>query len=320
MALKVILILSNKWDLTVDLVVLELQRRGADFIRLNTEDLSEWSVVAEFPHESIYLNSIRGDRVKASEISSIWYRRPGQPFDDVEPSSRPSTGIQKFIADQWYTWIESFQLAPQIRWLNHPHANGLMENKIRQLSLARKIGFTIPNTLITNDAKKVISWMEKIDGGIICKALYSPLIEEPESDKFIFANRVESLPDDFSKSLSLAPVIFQQAIEPKIDYRVTVVGSKVLAAKIYASTDNIDWRTAKEGAEFIQCELPLAINTMCLEYVAAAGLQFGAIDLLEKDGHYYFLEINPNGEWGWLERPHNIPISSAISDFLTGKP
>jgi hypothetical protein len=50
-----ILILANKWDLTVDLVVLELQRRGIHFVRLNTEDLPEYSAVARFPEGLIQL-------------------------------------------------------------------------------------------------------------------------------------------------------------------------------------------------------------------------------------------------------------------------
>lgn len=35
-----ILIFSNKWDITVDFVVRRLKARRAEFVRINTEDLT----------------------------------------------------------------------------------------------------------------------------------------------------------------------------------------------------------------------------------------------------------------------------------------
>lgn len=312
-----ILILANKWDLTVDLVVLELRRRNVPFVRLNTEDLPLWSAVAHFPSEEILLRSDDGLSIAASEVSAVWNRRPGHVFDDLPPESRPSFATKKFVTDQWFVWLESLQLLKSVRWVNHPTANGLMENKLRQLKLATEQGFVIPETLITNDATEVKAWLSQIAGPAICKALYSPLIEEPDKDSFIFTNLLETIPDDFTESLSIAPAIFQRAILPKTDYRVTVVGSRVFAARVELADGIVDWRTAKAGVNFVSCNLPLDIERQCQCYVAAAGLRFGAIDLLESNGQFYFLEINPNGEWGWLERPHGIPISAAICDLLT---
>lgn len=312
-----ILILANKWDLTVDLVVLELRRRNVSFVRLNTEDLPLWSAVAHFPSEAIWLRADDGTAIDASEITAVWNRRPGHVFDDLPPESRPSAATKRFVTDQWFVWLESLQLLKSVRWINHPTANGLMENKLRQLKLATELGFSIPETLVTNDAMEVKTWLRQLDGQAICKALYSPLIEEPDEDSFIFTNLFETIPDDFTESLSVAPVIFQRAILPKVDYRVTVVGSCVFSARVELADKIVDWRTAKAGVNFISCKLPLDIESQCQRYVAAAGLSFGAIDLLESKGLFYFLEINPNGEWGWLERPYGIPISAAICDLLT---
>lgn len=312
-----ILILANKWDLTVDLVVLELRRRNIQFVRLNTEDLPRWSATARFPKESIRLRSDEGKSFSISEVRAVWNRRPGHVFDDVAPEGRPSAATQKFVTDQWFAWLESLQLEGGIRWVNHPSANGLMENKIRQLNLAARLGFSIPDTLVTNDAMEVRSWLSQLGGQAICKALYSPLIEEPNEDRFIFTNLLGSLPDDFAESLCVAPVIFQRALLSKVDYRVTVVGSRVFAARVGVSNGVLDWRTAKDEVSFTLCDLPVVIQDQCLQYVAEAGLSFGAIDLVELEGKFYFLEINPNGEWGWLERPHGIPISAALSDLLS---
>jgi len=312
-----ILILANKWDLTVDLVVLELHRRGIQFVRLNTEDLPEYSAVARFPEGLIQLRANEVS-IAVSDVSAIWNRRPGHVYDDLPPEQRPSQATRKFVTDQWFAWLESLQLNEAVRWVNHPTANGLMENKIRQLKLADQLGFSIPDTLVTNDAAEVRLWLRKLDGPAVCKALYSPLIEEDDKDSFIFTNLFESIPEDLTESLRIAPAIFQRAVLSKVDYRVTVVGERVFAARVDVSETILDWRTAKASVGFTLCDLPAVIHNRCREYVSTANLAFGAIDLVESNGEFYFLEINPNGEWGWLERPHGIPIASALCDLLSG--
>src|SRR6476620_5724277 len=115
-----ILILANKWDLTVDLVVLELRRRNALFVRLNTEDLPSWSAVARFPEESIRLRAEDGPSFAVTEVRAIWNRRPGHAFDDLDPEKRPSVATQKFVTDQWFAWLESLQFKKDVCWVNHP--------------------------------------------------------------------------------------------------------------------------------------------------------------------------------------------------------
>ena len=54
--------------------------------------------------------------------------------------------------------------------------------------------------------------------------------------------------------------------------------------------------------------------------VRRLGLRYGAIDLiLTPEGDYVFLEINPNGQWQWIEEPTGLPITSALCDELTGR-
>jgi glutathione synthase/RimK-type ligase-like ATP-grasp enzyme len=47
------------------------------------------------------------------------------------------------------------------------------------------------------------------------------------------------------------------------------------------------------------------------------GLVFGAVDFIcTPAGEYVFLEVNPGGEWGMLERDLRLPISEAIAAAL----
>ena len=63
--------------------------------------------------------------------------------------------------------------------------------------------------------------------------------------------------------------------------------------------------------------LPEEIATACQRLMKALNLRFGAVDLvLAPNGQYYFLEINPNGQWLWLEDKLGFPITNKIMEWL----
>ena len=50
------------------------------------------------------------------------------------------------------------------------------------------------------------------------------------------------------------------------------------------------------------------------------GLVFGAVDLIRTPaGEHVFLEVNPVGEFFWLERYAGLPVSDALADILLGR-
>jgi hypothetical protein len=316
-----ILILSNKWDITVDFVVRELKARNATFLRLNTEDLSRDGVAFCFPGTKLTIGKGSQTFDLSHGVTSIWCRRPGKPFDFAPREARPSEAIQKFVSDQWYACLEALELLEDVRWVNPPSASDRMESKLRQLHLASAMGFNIPRTLVSNHANEIRAFCELEGGRIVAKALYAPLIEEPEQDFFVFSNVVSAVDLQNDHALSVAPSIFQQMLSPKIDYRVTVIGEKVISIRISFPVDtdgkfDLDWRTHEANVVFEAVTLPPPIEELCKNFVANSGLAFGAIDLVEHNGRFYFLEINPNGEWGWLEKLAGVPISVALCDLL----
>jgi hypothetical protein len=315
-----ILILSNKWDLSVDFIVSELRSRDHPFLRLNTEDLVFNQIVTSLPNLRISLSLKKKSYDLTEAVKVVWYRRPGKPFDDIPQDEKPSPTIQQFVAEQWGIWIEALQLIPDVTWVNSPDRNNCMENKIRQLVLATELGFPIPDTIVSNDPNRIREHATKHSGVLVTKALYAPLIEEPDQDSFIFTNRIDvSELDGVENELQISPSIFQKCLSPKIDYRVTVIGDKVFPVKVEYKTEKdlpVDWRIVKDEINFTYTTIPQDVENKCRKYVESAGLIFGAIDLIEYGGDFYFVEINPNGEWGWLQKPHNIPIAQTLCDLL----
>src|SRR6185312_12158775 len=106
------------------------------------------------------------------------------------------------------------------------------------------------------------------------------------------------------------------------ELRITVVGRQVFAAEIHSQHSNHtrhDWRRYDRYATpYFRHELPGALQRRCIALVERMGLCYGAIDMvLTPDGRYVFLEINPNGQYLWIEQATGLPISDAICDLLT---
>jgi glutathione synthase/RimK-type ligase-like ATP-grasp enzyme len=311
-----ILILSNKWDTTTDFVIKELQRRKHPYLRLNTEDISDLEVTTELPDLSIYVEWNGRSVDLSEEVGAVWYRRPSKPYEFTDEDARPDEETLDYIQEQWGAWWESLQTLSGITWVNHPVENHRMESKTRQLHLADQIGFNIPETAITNQPSVIEDLYQK-HGSIISKAVSSPLVNK--QDQFVFTVHIEDSPEEVEGELEICPSIFQKPLIPKIDYRITVVGDEVFPVKIEATDEEpvpLDWRTEKDHIQFTPAELPDNIESLCREYVAKADLLFGAIDLVKHEQEYVFLEINPNGEWGWLQKPWDIPIAEELAELL----
>ena len=77
----------------------------------------------------------------------------------------------------------------------------------------------------------------------------------------------------------------------------------------------IDWRLADQR-DFRSHDLPVDQQEACRDLIQRLGLWFGAIDLAVNGDGYWFLELNQNGEWGWLQATVGLPIVDAIVEEL----
>jgi len=317
--MEMILILSNKYDISVDYVVRLLLKNEVKFLRINTEDLVDRKVSAIFPRFSYKVEKKNIFYDLVHELRSVWFRRPGRPFEFTPKECRPSESVVMFAENQWHAFIEGLKCIDNVFWINDPDKNHIAENKVYQLKFAQETGLRIPKTCITNDKEEAMHFIQECGGKIVAKALYSPLIEEASKDYFIFTNIIESIEDIQGCEFSLAPTIFQELLTEKTDYRLTIVGNDCFSVKVIRESNkgiSEDWRIIKEGLKFQPCSLPVDITDKCIAMVKKLGLVFGAIDLVQVSNEFYFLEINPNGEWAWLQKESGLPIAETLVSYL----
>ena len=315
-----ILIVTNKQDLTADYVVLELTKRGTPFYRFNTEDFPTTTRITFVTMDGSCSCAIWDGRQKidVTAVRAAWYRRPGMPRIDA---CLGDTGYRDFAAAESQALLESFYRLLPCRWLNHPFAIALAESKPYQLDVARRLGFTVPPTVVTSSPEEVRRFFDACAGQVVTKPLKRAVLQIDGGESVIYTSLVLEEALEHLESVRFCPSIFQQQIDKKLDIRVTVVGERVFAVEIdsqaHAETV-VDWRRNERiDVPHAEHSLPSEVRGSCLSLVRQLNLKFGAIDLvLGKDGVYYFLEINPNGQWAWMEERLGLPISEAIADEL----
>lgn len=211
-------------------------------------------------------------------------------------------------------------LGLQGRWMSHPAAVWQAENKPFQLAIAQELGFRIPRTLITNDVDAIRSAATKI-GRMVVKPARTGHVVHGGVDRAIYTS--ELLPEHLEdlSGAELSPAIYQELVPKRFDIRVTIVGQQLFAVAIDSQSDPaavIDWRhTDNPHLPHERTALPGDLQRRLHLLVERLGLTFAAIDLVETPhGDFVFLEVNPNGQWLWLDDALDLGISSAVASWL----
>lgn len=306
-----ILIVTSKRDLTSDFVVLELQRKGLAYFRLNTEDLPKGTFYCQPGLNDSWHFDLEGVSLDLSQVKAAYFRRPGAPETLLDVAEAE----QAYSAGEWQAVLQSMYWAIGNRWLSAPHAIALAEDKIRQLAAARQFGFLIPQTLIGNSPTAAAAFAA--EGGVVGKPLRNAVLKGSPADKIAFTSRIQINDQTDPLSIKACPLIIQREVKKRYDVRATVVGEMVFAATIDSQAHpetEVDWRrSSTPDLVHSSYALPEDIARKCVALTRSLGLRFGAIDfVLDLDGQLWFLEINPNGQWAWIETRTGHPIAAAI--------
>lgn len=305
-----VLILSSVFDFASDIIALELKDRGIPFFRLNREQLADYEIILD-PAGPTMLAKL-GSHVweVTPDLKSVWFRQPVFLRNTPAEPLKPDTQLEQ---SQWMAFLRGLSVFESARWMNAPQATYLAESKPYQLFAARQLGFKVPRTLIGNDAAEI---GRAFSPPYVVKSLDTVLVRDGEDTLFTYTTIQKSQIQ--SESLRLAPAIAQEMIEPKTDIRVTVVGEKLFAASVLGNGGPIsgDWRVMpKESLSYPDYKLDAETDRRCRHMLDRLGLSFGAIDLAESDDGIQFIEINPTGEWAWLDNSERR-MDRAIADWL----
>ncbi len=303
-----ILIITHKDDYTADYVIDKLNTSAIPYFRFNCEDYLTNNVTLQFgEQESSIING-------CSEFTSVWYRRTRLP--EVKAKNE---GERIYLLNEMDIFMSNLFGIIKTKWLSNPVAVSTAENKFLQLTLAKKLGFNVPKTLVTTDKKALISFIKKNKNTVIKPIGRGRIDYTDNTSKLIFTNIITERVITEIESFELTPAIYQEYIEKEYELRVTVVGKDIFAASVDSQSKEeslVDWR--REKIKFEHYNLPEDLTRKCLSLLEMLKISYGAFDFVKgKNGLYYFLEVNPNGQWVWIEKDTGQLISESIIKFLT---
>lgn len=306
-----VLILTGLYDFSCDYVCKELQSRGVNFLRINKEHFREYRFTLDPCLPSLL---VEGNGINAEingELTSVWLR---QPIFLRNTPPTPLSPQEQLFRSQWSAFPRALRVFDSASWMNDPQKTYLAESKPFQLYIADCCELQVPNSLVGNDCTRIKT---RFSGDLVVKSLDSVLIREDNDCFFTYSIMTKSsrLSD---ANISQVPIIAQEYLHPKEDLRITITGHDLFPVRILKAGKGIqgDWRRIpKEDLEYVDTKLPPELIAKLMLFVNKIGLSFAAIDLAETDNGYYFIEVNPTGEWGWLQSDRR-DIASSIADWL----
>ncbi|MFI6730984.1 ATP-grasp ribosomal peptide maturase [Streptomyces atratus] len=314
-----VLIIAAADDWPTDRVVVELERSGAEVFRMDTADFPQQLALAgRIDQGTAWTGDLSTEHriVDLSRVGAVYYRAPGA-FQFPQGMSGPE---ERFAAAQARAGLGGVLSSLGCRWMNHPTAMARAEYKPVQLSEARTCGLRIPPTLITNRPEDVRTFAETV-GEVVYKPVASPVLIEDGQLKSVYTRRLRR--DDLKdlRGIETTAHLFQAWVNKDHEVRLTTVGDQIFAAAIHAGSKDAheDWRSDYGSLTYTSTLVPTQVAAGMQRLMGRLNLRYGAADfIVGPDGQWTFLEVNPCGQWDWIQGATGLPIAAAIADDLQG--
>ncbi|MDE3073850.1 MAG: hypothetical protein KGJ86_00345 [Chloroflexota bacterium] len=318
-----IIILTHKIDLCADLAIPRLQARGQRVLRVNLEDYPlDIALTYSLQSASAPRLTVYGKPHELSDVRAVWYR---VPFEYSVRRWAEDYQLTRFIeASCNHIWYPLEFFLNDCFWLDRPISVIGASYKLRQLQVASRIGLQVPKTCATNDPEAARSFYESLGHKVAIKTMCGGGIRDGENVNVVYTNRVTQADMKHIDSVRECPCQFQEYIPKAYELRVIVVADQTFAIEIHSQQSEKakhDWRHYDlDNVPHAPHQLPSDIHDKCVALTEALGLHYGAIDMIvTSGGDYIFLEINPTGQYQWLEALTGLPITDALVELLSSQ-
>jgi glutathione synthase/RimK-type ligase-like ATP-grasp enzyme len=321
-----VLIITNDHDEHASAVIEELQRREVSVFRFHPEEFPDASSISIEIRDGRIEGEIRNQhhRVRFDDICAAWYRRSRNLFG-TQPSLT-SERLDEYVRVQTTATLSALcdsLESMHTLWVSHPARLRRAEVKALQLAKASQAGLLTPNTLISNLPERAAEFVEGLgDTECAIKPLMAVGVTNEEGYRLPLTT---TLPKGHAlDTVALAPNMFQPYIDKAFELRCVVIGDRIFCARIESQVNEItrkdwragDWRSGDlEQAVF---DLPDTVQAAIHRLMDSFGINFASLDMIVTPaGEFVFLELNPNGQWLWLEHDLGLPLVASMADLLT---
>lgn len=314
-----ILILSTPTDLDTQNVIDWLVDCDATFFRLNDEDLLKGNVdfYYDLSNESQTYFSQGGRKIFLKDITVVWFRKFGF-LKSYEKAFNKKSDLTKYLYTEFSVIRATiFNLLNDKKWL---YRKGNMPTKLEVLKTAKKCGLNIPQTKVLSNKKSLEEFFESNNKEVLTKSLGEGKHVEYESGNYpFFTKKIESTAP-ISKKFS--PTLFQKYTDKILELRIFYLDGDFYSMAIFSQNSpktKIDFRSydLENPTRYVPYLLPNNIKKNITDLMKGLGLNTGSIDMIHAtDNEYYFLEVNPSGQFGMTSTPCNYNLHKKVAQYL----
>jgi len=313
-----ILILSyGSFEQGTDPVIDWLLYYKADFLKITTKDLYRQDMDFSIDYLNKKMMVMGTDYFP--KINSVWCRRFSEKTDFVRYNQWPYTqSIYELNREQDSFQDSLYDLLSEKKWLMNPRLGSI--NKINVQTAAHAIGLKTPQTIVTNSREKLKAFHQR-NGAVITKPIEFSGFFRAGSQTFatytttMDQQMIDQLPLNFTYSF------FQQKVEAHYEVRSFYLdGAFYSSAAVFDRDErpaDIKMNYSEDFLHWVNYQLPAAIEDKLRQLMQGVGLNTGSIDLLRShDGEYYFLEVNPGGQYSAPSERNNLNVEKHIAEWL----
>lgn len=279
-----------------------LNHLNADYLIITGESLINGQSKFNIQNNEIFINDVN----LTKNVSCVFYRRwvAGELLEITNDTLLNRQLNHNIVSELYEIRNYLYDNLKEAFWI--PEANSVIVNKLSVLTQASKIGLDVPDYIVTNSKKILKEFYYKNNKKIITKAIGNFTKAHAKNNFIInpiYTKEVNDLMID-SVSESFPPSLFQKAIDKKYEFRILYFNKKCFPTLILSQENKlteIDSRLHDEDfqARLAPVNIEQSLENKIIELMEALNLNIGCLDFLySTDNKYYFLEVNPVGQFG----------------------
>ena len=317
-----ILILSTPNDDDTNWVMEHLSLLGEKHIRINDLDLFNGKIkmyVELQPYPKLFVENIFFGKVDISEVKCVWFRKFGF-FNKYKEIIKIEKNIEllNYLESEYMSTLDIFlEFLKDKKWLNH-YLNLQSMTKIGVLIAAHEIGIKIPKTYVSNNSGNL-----NYDQLYVTKSINDGSVVDIDKKAFFFFTN-ELNEEKIRSYENFFPSLFQEKISKEYELRIFHLNGKNYSMAIFSQNDDqtkTDYRqvNSERPNRYVSYILPNCIDEKISALMRKLGLNTGSLDMIKADdGEYYFLEVNPSGQFRMTSLPCNYNLHYEVAYSLKG--
>lgn len=295
-----ILIISDEQDQSTDDVIDWLRYYRKEYIRVNYEDFISNIYVDCNNIKLIY----KEKEVDINSIDSFWQRKGFFNYLKMLDFRNVRKDIKNHILNEWKT-IDKYIYYKLSKKKGIYNLNENI-NKLIVLNVAQKVGLRIPKFIITDKKCQIFE-------NCVIKSISEPF--DLMRNEYIYSSYTEVI--ESVKYENFFATLFQEKITALYELRSIFILNKCWTMAIFNPSKDVDYRKNYSNLRYTPYNLPQKIQNKIFKLMKILKLKYGAVDLIvDQNSNYYFLEINPFGQFGMVSEPCNYQIEKYIAEIL----